>query len=504
VPGSARALAAVDLGAESGRVVVAHLSDESVSLEVVHRFANRPVRLHDGLHWNLPGIFTHLLDGLARAAGAAGPLDGIAIDAWGVDYALLDDAGRMLGLPYHYRDGRVTAEVVERTYRRVPRSELYARTGIQALPINTIFQLVSEADAAAAAAAARIALIPELLGLWLSGELVNEVTIASTTGLLEARSRRWASDLIARLGIPEGPFGGEPTEPGGLLGRVLPQHAAAAGAAAGTPVWIVAAHDTASAFVAAPLAGPDAAVLSSGTWSLLGLETDEPCLGPDAATSNLTNERGLDGRIRLLRNVMGLWLLQECRREWRATGAVDDYDALNALARAAAPGVALFDPDHESLLRGGEMRARIAAACTAAGEPAPADPGALVRSILVSLACKYRFVLDRIQLVSGRPVSFVNVVGGGTRNALLCQLTADLLGLPVLAGPAEATALGNVLVQARALGELGPLAEMRELVGRSVPITRYEPAGGRPDNETYERFLAVTGLASETAAHSTA
>ncbi len=502
MPGSARALAAVDLGAESGRVVVAYLSDESVSLEVVHRFANRPIRLHDGLHWNLPGIFTDLLEGLARAASAAGPLDGIAIDAWGVDYALLDDAGRMLGLPYHYRDGRVTVEVVERTYQRVPRSELYARTGIQTLPINTIFQLVSEPGAAAAAA--RIALIPELLGLWLSGELVNEVTIASTTGLLEARRRRWASDLIARLGIPERPFGGEPTEPGGLLGRVLPQHAAAAGAAAGAPVWIVAAHDTASAFVAAPLAGPDAAVLSSGTWSLVGLEIDEPCLGPDAAASNLTNERGLDGRIRLLRNVMGLWLLQECRREWRATGAAYDYDTLHRLARAAAPDVALFDPDHDSLLRGGQTRARIAAACTAAGEAAPADPGALVRSILVSLACKYRLVLDRLQLVTGQRVRLVNIVGGGTRNALLCQLTADLLGLPVMAGPEEATALGNVLVQARALGELGPLAEMRKLVGQSVPITCYEPAGGRPDDETYERFLAVTGLACETATNSTA
>jgi rhamnulokinase len=503
VGGSGRALAAVDLGAESGRVVVGHLSEGLISLEIVHRFDNRPVRFHDGLHWNLPEIFAETLTGLARAAGVAGPLDGIGIDGWGVDYALLDDGGRMLGLPYHYRDERVSADVIERVHAHVPRPELYSRIGIQTMSINTIFQLMAEAGGAAASAAERIALVPDLLGLWLTGELVNEATIASTTGLLEARGARWARDLIARLGLPQRPFAGEVAEPGLLLGRVLAEHADAAGGACGSPVWTVAAHDTASAFVAAPLNSPNAAVLSSGTWSLLGLEVNEPSLGPDAAAFNLTNERGLNGTVRLLRNVMGLWLLQECRREWRATGAAYDYDTLHRLAHAAQDDVPLFDPDQESLLRGGGMPAQIVSACTAAGQPAPATPGELVRSILVSLACKYRLVLEQLRVVSGRAVEVVHIVGGGARNVLLCQLTSDLLGLPVLAGPEEATALGNVLVQALALGELATPVEMRELVARSVQLTRFEPSGARAADETYERFLAVTGLAYGQTAHAT-
>jgi rhamnulokinase len=491
----ARVFAAVDLGAETGRVVVGRFNGGSISIEVVHRFANRPLWLPDGLHWNLPGLFDSILAGLSRAADAAGPLDSIGIDSWGVDYALLDGSGRMLGLPFHYRDERVSDDVIARAHARVGRAELYSRTGIQTLPINTIFQLIAEEDGRAAAEAEQIALVPDLLAYWLTGELANEVTIASTTGLLEATEPRWARDLITRLGLPERPFAGEVVEPASPLGRVRSSHADIAGAATGTSVQTVAAHDTASAFAAAPLRGRHAAVLSSGTWSLLGLEVAAPFLGPDAAAFNLTNERGLDGTIRLLRNVMGLWLLQECRREWSAAGMASDYDELHRLASAAPPDVPLFDPDLPALLRGGEVPALINAACTAAGQGAPAGPGELARSILVSLACKYRLVLKQLQLVSGRRVEVVHVVGGGARNALLCQLTADLLELPVLAGPEESTALGNVLVQARGLGEIASLTELRELVGGSVRVTRFEPSG-QPTRETYERFLAVTGLAT--------
>ncbi len=263
----------------------------------------------------------------------------------------------------------------------------------------------------------------------------------------------------------------------------------------GTPVHLVASHDTASAFVGTPLDGAGAAVLSSGTWSLLGLEVADPMLGAQAAGFNLTNERGIDGTIRLLRNVMGLWLLQECRRAWSAAGHDLDYDELHRLAAEAPTHVPLFDPDHPSLLRGGDMPGLIAAACVAAGQAEPGGPGELVRSILLSLACKYRLVLERLELVTGRHVDVVHVVGGGIRNTLLCQLTADVLGLPVLAGPEEATALGNVLVQARSCGELGSLADMRALVRRSVQVNRFEPSAARPAAEdTYSRFLSVTGL----------
>jgi rhamnulokinase len=501
--GARRVLAAVDLGAESGRVVVGRLGAERVELELVHRFPNRPLRLPDGLHWNLPGLHLEILDGLARAASRAGALDGIGVDAWGVDYALLDDAGRVLGLPYHYRDGRVSAAVVALAHAHVPQAELYERTGIQFMAINTVYQLAAEAHRAAIGSADRIAMISDLLGYWMTGEHANELTIASTTALLAAGSPRWDLDLVGRLGLPQRPFSRQLTDPGSRLGPLLPGLAPDAGAAVGTPVWTVASHDTASAFVAAPVLEPDAAILSSGTWSLLGLELDEPCLGRDAAAFNLTNERGLDGTIRVLRNVMGLWLLQECRREWAAAGSAYDYDRLHELAGAAPADVPLFDPDHESLLRGGEMVARITAACERAGQPAPGSVGELVRSILVSLACKYRFVLDQLRTATGRTVGVVHAVGGGSRNALLSQLTADLLGIPVLAGPEEAAALGNVLVQARALGELGSLAEIRRLVGDSVPIIRFEPSGGRAADEIYERFLAVTGLRPGRAAGAT-
>ncbi len=493
---ASRAFAAVDLGADSGRVVLGRLEHGAVSLEVVHRFANRPVRLPDGLHWNLLGLFADTLEGLARASAKA-PLSGVGIDSWGCDYGLLDGSSQLLGLPFHYRDERAHA-MIDRVHERVSREELYSVTGIQTMPINTIFQLMAQAEGSAAQAAERIALVPDLFALWLTGVLANEVTAASTTGLLDARSGGWARSLIARLGFPPAPFAGDPVEPGTLLGPVLALHCDLAGAATGAPVWTVAGHDTASAFVATPLLGPRDAVLSSGTWSLLGLEVAEPFLGPEAAALNLTNERGLDGTIRLLRNVMGLWLLQECRRHWAGAGTPWDYDELHVLAASAPADVALFDPDDDGLLTPGDIPARIAALCRAGGQQPPGTPGETVRSILVSLACKYRLVLERLERVTQSSVERVHVVGGGARNELLCQLTADLCGRPLLAGPDEATALGNVLIQARAAGALGgPLAQLREVAGASARTVAYEPSDDRRAADTYTRFLAVTGLDAE-------
>jgi rhamnulokinase len=494
---ASRAFAAVDLGAESGRVVVGQLDGASVELSVAHRFPNRSVQLHDGLHWSLAGLFADTVDGLARAA-ATTTLSGIGVDAWGVDYALLDGSGRTLGLPFHYRDGR-TKGMVEHAFALVGREELYGVTGIQTMPINTIFQLLSEADSPALGIAKRIGLVPDLFGLWLSGELANEVTAASTTGLLDGRTGDWAHEIIARLGLPSAPFDVAPVAPGTQLGGVLACHSHDAPDIVGIPVWTVGGHDTASAFVATPIRSSRAALLSSGTWSLLGVEMAEPSLGAEACALNLTNERGIDGTIRLLRNVMGLWLLQECRRAWRADGAAPDYGELQALASAARADIAVFDPDDDGLLRHGDMPARIEALCRSSGQTPPADIGETVRSIFVSLACKYRYVLERLEVVVGHRFEVIHVVGGGARNELLCQLTADLTALPVIAGPEEATALGNVLVQARAAGEIGSsLAELRDVAAASTVTTTYDPADKARAEEVYSRFLDLTGLVAAT------
>lgn len=480
---SGSAYAAVDLGADSGRVMIGRLDDSGLTLEPLHRFPNTPVVLPDGLHWNLLGLFAQVLDGLGAAAAHAGSLRGVGIDAWGVDYALLDSDRRVLGIPYHYRDRR-TDGAVARVEARISRAELYAVTGIQTMPINTVFQLLAEDTEAGLSLADRIALVPDLVGMWLCGELVNEATIASTTGLLDARTGHWARDTIARLGLPARLFTVDPVDPGVTLGRVLLAHPVA-----GVDVHVVAAHDTASAFIAAPVAGAGAAILSSGTWSLLGVERSQPLLSDTACAFNLSNERGIDGSTRLLTNVVGLWLLQECQRAWRSY----PYDELERLAAAAEPHeVPLFDPDHASLLAPGGMPARIAELCRASDQAAPDSPGELVLAILVSLACKYRLVLERLERATGEDVSVVHVIGGGARNALLCRLTADVLGRPVVAGPVEATALGNVLLQARATGELGSLAEMRAVARASADPATYEPRASLDD--VYARFLESTGL----------
>jgi rhamnulokinase len=482
---SGSAYAAVDLGADSGRVIVGRVDDSGVTLEPVHRFPNAPVVLPDGLHWNLLGLFAQVLDGLGAAAAHAGSLRGVGVDAWGVDYALLDAERRVLGIPYHYRDRR-TEGAVARVDARISRAELYAVTGIQTMPINTVVQLLAEDTEAGLSLADRIALVPDLIGMWLCGELVNEATIASTTGLLDARTGRWARDTIARLGLPARLFTVDPVDPGVTLGTVLPAHPVA-----GVDVHVVAAHDTASAFIAAPVAGPGAAILSSGTWSLLGVELPQPLLSDAACALNLSNERGVDGSTRLLANVTGLWLLQECQRAWRSY----PYDELERLAAAAeVHEVPLFDPDHASLIAPGGMPARIAELCRASDQaaPDPDSPSELVLAILVSLACKYRLVLERLERATGEDVSVVHVIGGGARNALLCRLTANVLGRTVVAGPVEATALGNVLLQARATGELGSLADMRAVARASADPATYEPRASLDD--VYARFLESTGL----------
>lgn len=452
--------AAVDLGASSGRVMLAEVGRDRLDLTEVHRFTNRPVRVSGTLYWDILGLYQGVVDGLRAAMAAAGRLDGIGIDSWAVDYGLLDGGGRLLGNPVHYRDGRTEA-AVERALSLVSAQRLYATTGIAFQQFNTLFQLVAEGERRAKTAL----LIPDLLAYWLTRKLGTEITNASTTGLLDARTGDWAGALADALGLNPMLFA-PLRQPGDLIGEVQ----ADVGVAAGVPVYAVGSHDTASAVVGVPAEGSSFAFISSGTWSLVGVELPEPVLTEGARLANFTNERGVDGTIRFLRNVMGLWLLQECQREW----GVEDLPVLLAQARDVPARGSLIDATDPRFLAPGGMPGRIAAACREAGQPEPTTAAEFTRCVLDSLAVAYRDAIDDARRLSGREVEVVHVVGGGSRNELLCQLTADACGLPVVAGPAEATAIGNVLVQARAAGVIsGDLAALRSLLRRTQSFPAY-------------------------------
>ena len=452
---------AFDLGAESGRTMVGRFDGTRLELEEVGRFPTRSVRLPDGLYWDALGLFAELTSALTGVRSSGRPVRSIAVDSWGCDFGLLDAQGALLANPLSHRDGR-GARFVSDALSRVPAEDLYATTGIQLLPFNTVFQLLALERASSLDRAETLLLIPDLLAYWLTGERRAEVTNASTTQLLDARTGEWAQELALRLGLPRRIFA-PIVEAGSILGGLLPHIAEATGLPRATPVVAVASHDTASAVVAVPASSGNAAYISSGTWSLVGVELAAPVLSARARAANLTNERGFGGTTRLLKNVMGLWLIQECRRAWLRDGDAPDYAELAGLA-AAAPGGVLFDPDLPELLTPGDMPARIRVACARSGQAVPEERPALLRAIFESLACKYRVVLDEIESVTGRKIETVHVIGGGSQNAFLCQLTADVSRRVVLAGPVEAAALGNVVVQLHAFGDVGSLAEMREVV----------------------------------------
>jgi len=422
-----------------------------------------------------------------RASGAR--VRSVGVDSWAVDFGLLDRRGTLIANPLSYRDDR-GAPFVREALTRVAAEDIYATTGIQFLPINTVFQLLALEATGGLERAETLLLIPDLLAYWLTGERHVEETNASTTQLLDARTGDWALELVRRLSLPERIF--PPiVEAGSILGGLLPHVAEATRLPRSTPVAAVATHDTASAVVAVPATSANAAYISSGTWSLVGVELDEPVLSARAREANLTNERGFGRTIRLLKNVMGLWLVQECRRAWLREGDAPDYAQLAELA-GAAPSGALFDPDLPELLTPGDMPARIRAACARTGQEPPEERPALVRAIFESLACKYRLVLDEIEAVTGRTIETVHVIGGGSQNAFLCQLTANVSRRVVLAGPVEAAALGNVLVQMHAFGDVGSPAEMREVVRASTNVSVYEPDPAADRwSAMYGRFRAV-------------
>jgi rhamnulokinase len=481
-PRTAVAVAAVDLGASSGRVALARISGGRgggrVSLRVVHRFPNVPVPAGRVLHWDILRLHAEILAGL-RAAGRSGELAAVGIDSWGVDYGLIDPAGGLLGNPVHYRDAR-TDGAMELLLDRIPAAELYQVTGIQQLPINTVCQLVSAAGTPQLAAAGTLLMIPDLLGYWLTGETGAEVTNASTTQLLDVRTRTWARPVIDRAALPGHLFPAL-RSPGQPVGPLLPQAARQAGLAAATPLIAVGSHDTASAVAAVPAGGPGFAFISCGTWSLVGMELTSPVLTQDSRLANFSNEAGVDGTIRYLRNAAGLWLLQESVRAWSQAGLRVSLRALLDQAAAMPPLAAVVDAGNAAFLAAGDMPARIARECRRTGQPPPAGPAETARCVLDSLALAHRRAVTEVQQLSGRHADVVHIVGGGSRNELLCQLTADACGLPVIAGPAEAAAIGNALIQARALGAApSDLPGLRALVRGSQRLRRFIPAGDAP------------------------
>jgi rhamnulokinase len=501
VPGEAAqpiVVAAVDLGATSGRVMLGRVSAGSadspgtLALEEIARFPNEPVQREDGLHWDIAALREAVLDGLADAHAAAAQagerIASIGIDSWAVDYGILRGGG-LIGEPFHYRDAR-NDRGVELVHAVVPFEELYERNGLQFLPFNTLYQLAADEAITGASAESSaqssangidgIALIPDLFAYWLTGERVAEETNASTTGLVPAATAtpQWDAELAARIGLPAGILP-RIVRPGSTIGTLTPEIAERTGLPRATAVVAVGSHDTASAVVATPLGATGSVFVSCGTWGLVGVETPAPVLTAAARDSGFTNERGVDGTTRLLHNVMGLWVLNECVRAWRADdGATDDLDLSALLDAASRPGVRFtaFDIDDPRLMPPGDMPARVARLSQEAGGGVPDGRAEYVRSIVESLADAFARAAAKASALADVPLAAINVVGGGALNALLCQATADRAGVPVIAGPVEATALGNVLVQARAAGAItGSLADLRALVAATQRTSRFEP-----------------------------
>jgi rhamnulokinase len=480
---------AFDLGAESGRAVLGRFDGGRLSLEVAHRFPNGAVRTLDALHWDVLRLYGEMLAGLRRCQAEKGGVDSLGVDTWGVDFALLGRGGTLLGNPRHYRDPH-TEVVMELAFARVPREEVFRQTGIQFMRFNTLFQLLAlQRDRSPLLDVAETLLfIPDLFHWLFTGIKVNEVTDASTSQMYDPTARGWAYGLVEAFGLPRQVLG-TLVQPGTVLGPLRASVAAETGVSP-VPVVAPASHDTAAAVAAVPAQGEAWAYISSGTWSLMGAELPAPLISEQVRAYNFTNEAGFGGTTRFLKNIAGLWLVQECRRSWERAGKSYDYDELTRLAGAAPPFVSLVDPDDASFHLPADMPAALGEFCRRTGQPVPSEPDAVVRCALESLALRYRWVLARLEELLGRRLDVVHVVGGGSRNGLLCQLTADACDRPVLAGPVEATAIGNVLVQAIGLGVLGSLAQGREVVRQSFEVRTYEPQAPARWEEPYRRFLA--------------
>ncbi len=473
---------ALDLGAESGRAIVGTIGSDILTLTETHRFANGPVTLPTGLHWDTTRLWTEIKTGIAASAGQFA-LESIAIDTWGVDFALLDKKSALLGNPYHYRDSR-TDDIFDKAFQRMPRAEIFARTGIQFMQLNTLYQLLAMviANDPQLKTAKTFLTMPDLFNYWMSGVATCEFTNATTTQCFDPVRRMWALSLLEAMGIPTNIFPSV-CQPGTRLGTLLPAVVAETGCRS-VPVIAPACHDTGSAVAAVPAENADFAWLSSGTWSILGAEVREPALGSKSLEYNFTNEGGVAGTWRLSKNIMGLWLVQECKREWGLS-----YDALTRLAMEAKPFLAVIDPDDSTFLHPGNMPEKIRKFCADSGQPTPQTQGEVIRVVLESLALKYRFVLERLEELVGKRLVPLHIIGGGTKNRLLNQFSADATGRTVVTGPVEATAIGNVLMQAIALEQIGSLAEARVVVRKSFDVETYQPGHRTGWDNAYARLL---------------
>ena len=487
---------ALDLGAESGRGLIGRFDGQKLSLEEVHRFPNGPVRMLDSLVWDVPRLFDEMKLALRKAAAGFPGLDGIGVDTWGVDFGLVGRNDTLLGNPVHYRDPR-TEGMLDLAFSLVPREQIYQVTGLQFMPINTAYQLLAMKHRGSPLldVAETLLMIPDLFGWLLTGRRASERTDASTTQLLDPRNGRWSDELCEGLGLPRSILP-ELIEPGTVLGPLRGSVAEELGIGRALTVLAPGTHDTASAVAAVPARTsgsnpPDWCYISSGTWSLLGVEVPEPVINAATLEANFTNEGGVAGTTRLLKNIMGLWLVQECRRTWARSGREYSYDELIARATAAPAFRTLVQPDDPSFLAPGDMPARIAAFASKTAQPVPDSEGAFVRTALESLALKYRWTISRLESILGTTIKTVHVVGGGCRNALLCQFTADACGIPVVAGPVEATAAGNVLLQAIARGKIANLAQARAIVAASFDVQTYEPQNTAAWDDAYGRFEAL-------------
>ena len=487
---------ALDLGAESGRGLLGKFNGETLDLEELHRFPNGPVRLLDTLHWDLLRLFDDCKTALKKAATGRS-LDGVGIDTWGVDFGLIGKKDTLLSNPVHYRDSR-TEGMLELSAKLVPRERIYEITGLQFLSINTAYQLLGlkTSGSPLLEIAETLLMMPDLFAWLLTGTKRCERSDASTTQLLDPRTGQWSMELCQGLGLP-GHILPELIDAGTDLGPLRKSVAQELGIAP-MSILATAGHDTAAAVAAVPAkskagALPDWCYISSGTWSLIGVETPKPIINETTYKYNFTNEGGVCGTTRLLKNIMGLWLVQECRRAWSKEGNEYSYDDLIAKAEKAKPFASLVDPDHPSFFAPGEMPARIAEFCKQTAQPVPTTEGAFVRCALESLALKYRWSIERLEEIVGTKIKTIHVVGGGSKNALLAQFTADACGRPVLAGPVEATAMGNVLIQAMGRNRIGSLADLREVVARSFPVTTYEPKETAQWDEAAGRFAALLG-----------
>jgi rhamnulokinase len=461
-----------------------------IQIEVIHRFPNGPIATLDTLHWDALRLHAEILNTLRAAASRT--IASVGVDTWGVDFALLGRGGTLLGNPRHYRDP-YTERIMERAFRTVTREQIYRRTGLQFLRFNTLFQLLAlkEARSPQLDIAENLLFMPDLFHYWLTGIKVNEYTDASTSQMLDPAKRSWAYDLVGSFGLPAKMLG-TIVQPGTVLGPLRSSVATDTGIVP-IPVIAPATHDTGSAIAAVPASSKSWAYISSGTWSLMGVELAEPLINESTLAANFTNEGGVASTTRLLKNIMGLWLVQECRRAWENAGNTYSYEQLTKLAEAAAPFASLIDPDDPRFMLPPSMPAAIADFCRERGQPSPSEPGPVIRCCLESLALKYHWALRKLEELTGKTIDVIHVIGGGCQNALLCQWTADACGVPVLAGPVEATALGNILMQAIGLSLIGNLSDGREVIRRSVELAHYEPRNTNKWRELSEKFDQLLG-----------